>query len=90
MSEQDTQEFLGKCNVLGELWLNYRDDEQFTEFIDYNDLGLPLASILENKIAVLNESSERYINEAFGFLLELLEIEDQGFEELDELLSAAE
>ena len=64
--------------------------ETKTEFIDYNDLGLPLAYILENKIADLNESSERYINETFGLLLELLEIEDQGFEELDELLSAAE
>jgi hypothetical protein len=82
--------FENKCTVLAELWLNNRDEEQFTEFIDYNDLGLPLAYILENKIADLNESSERYINETFGLLLELLEIEDQGFEELDELLSAAE
>lgn len=51
---------------------------------------MPVAYILENKIADLNESSERYINETFGLLLELLEIEDQGFEELDELLSEAE
>ena len=82
--------FNNKCTVLAELWLTSRDDEQFTEFIEYNDLGLPLAYILDNEIADLNETSERYINETFGLLLELLEIEDQGFEGFDEVMSAAE
>ena len=82
--------FENKCTVLAELWLNNRDDDQFAEFIEYNDLGLPLAYVLENKIADLNDISERYINETFDLLLELLEIEDQGFEDFDEVMSAAE
>ena len=32
-----------KAGVLAELWINYRDDEDFTDFIEYNDIGLPLA-----------------------------------------------
>jgi hypothetical protein len=82
--------FENKCAVLSELWLSNRDDEQFTEFIEYNDIGLPLAYILENKIADLNDISENYINETFDLLLVLLEIEDQGFEDFDEVMSAAE
>jgi len=82
--------FENKCAVLSELWLNNRDDEQFEDFIEYNDIGLPLAYILDNDIAEVNETSEKYINETFELLLELLEVEDQGFEDLDEVMSAAE
>ena len=82
--------FENKCAVLSELWLNSRDDEQFAEFIEYNDIGLPLAYILDNGIADLNDTTENYINETFALLLELLEIVDQGFEDFEEVMSAAE
>jgi hypothetical protein len=82
--------FENKCAVLSELWLNNRDDEQFEDFIAYNDIGLPLAYILDNDIAEVNETSENFINETFDLLLVLLEIEDQGFEDFDEVMSAAE
>lgn len=82
--------FANKCAILGELWLSYRDDEDYEDFIEYNDIGLPLAYILDSKIAEGTSYSENYINETFALLLEKLEIEDQGFDDLDELLSAAE
>ena len=82
--------FENKCAILSQLWLNYRDEEQFTEFFEYNDLGLPLAYILDNKIADLNDTSQKFIDETFELLLELLELQDQGFESLDEMLKAAE
>ena len=82
--------FENKCAVLSELWLNNRDDEQFEDFIAYNDIGLPLAYILDNDIAEVNETSENFINETFDLLLVLLEIEDQGFDDFDEVMSAAE
>ena len=82
--------FENKCAVLSELWLNNRDDEQFEDFIEYNDIGLPLAYILVNDIAEVNETSENFINETFELLLVLLEIEDQGFEDFDEVMAAAE
>lgn len=28
--------------ILAELWMGYRDDAEFVEFIEYNDLGLLL------------------------------------------------
>ena len=82
--------YANKCAILGELWLNYRTDEDYEDFIEYNDIGLPLAYILDSNIAEGTTYSENYINETFDLLLERFEIEDQGFEDLDELLSAAE
>jgi len=80
--------FANKCAILGELWISYRDDEDYQEFIEYNDIGLPLAYILDSEIADLNDKSANYINETFALLLQMLEIEDEGFDGLDELLSA--
>jgi hypothetical protein len=34
--------FDNKISILAELWMNYRDDEELQDFIEYNDLGLPL------------------------------------------------
>jgi hypothetical protein len=82
--------YANKCAILGELWLSYRDDEDYQAFIAYNDIGLPLAYILDSNIAEGTSYSENYINETFDLLLEKFEIEDQGFEDLDELLNAAE
>jgi hypothetical protein len=87
MSEQDTQEFLGKCNILGELWLSYRDDEQFIDFVEYNDLGLPLAYAFANDIAKETELAERYINESYDLLTQALGVSDtEPFDSLEAML----
>lgn len=80
--------FGNKCSILAEIWLNYRADEDFEDFIEYNDVGLPLAYVLDNEIADANEASERFVNETFELLLQRFEIEDEGFESLDDILSA--
>jgi ribosomal protein L37E len=82
--------FENKCHILGDMWMSMRDAEDFEEFFEYNDLGLPLAYVLDNDMAVPNKKSHEFVNETFDLLLEQLEIEDSGFEELDELLNMAE
>jgi hypothetical protein len=72
------------------LWLNYRQDEQFQDFIEYNDLGLPLAYAIDNNIVKSSEMAQRFVEESFDVFLASLEIEDTGFENLDEMLSLAE
>jgi hypothetical protein len=69
------------------LWLNYRQDEEFQDFVEYNDLGLPLAYLIANNVVTEKSNTiEKFINESFELLLSGLEIEDSGFETLDELL----
>ena len=79
-----------KLTILADLWLNYRNDEEFKDFVEYNDLGLPIAYMLAYNIVALTESAKNFIDETFNLLLAGLEIEDTGFENLDELLDQAE
>jgi hypothetical protein len=90
MSESDenkTTPFSNKTAILADLWLNYRSDEDFEDFVEYNDLGLPLAYIIENGIVESTETAARFIEETFDLLLEGLDIEDTGFEDLDEIFA---
>jgi hypothetical protein len=75
-----------KCDILSELWIEYRSDEQFKDFVNYNDLGLPLAFAVSEGLVIPNENAIAMINETFVILLATLEIEDSGFDSLDDLL----
>ena len=87
MSETPTNHFFRKCEILGELWLNYRNDEQFQDFIEYNDLGLPLAYAFANEIAKETEIAERYVNESYELLAESLGVSGtEPFDSLEDML----
>jgi hypothetical protein len=89
--ENTTTAFENKCDILADVWLTYRNDEEFADFISYNDIGLPLAYVLSNEIVTKTDVAERFINETFDLLLAGLGIdEDKGWEFLDELLGDAE
>ncbi len=80
--------FENKTNILSDLWLNYRDDEDFEDFITYNDIGLPLAFALSEGIVKGTEISDKFINETFDLLLTGLEMEDteEGYDTLEDIL----
>ena len=79
--------YSNKLNILADLWLNYKDEPDFQDFIEYNDLGLPLAYAIGEDIVKTTPTAEKFINETFDLLLAGLETEDTGFETLDDLLS---
>ena len=79
--------YTDKCSILAELWLNYRSDEEFQDFIEYNDLGLPLAYAIDNDIVKSSEMAQRFVEETFDLFLASLETEDTGFDNLDDLLA---
>ena len=80
--------FSSQCEILADLWLNYRTDETFSDFIEYNDIGLPLAYAVTNGIAEVNEVGKSLIGETFDLLLEGLGTSDTGFDNLDDLLDS--
>jgi len=82
--------FENKTTILAELWMNYRDDDQIKDFIDYNDLGLPLAYLITNEIVIPTKQAELYINETYDLLLASLEVEDEEYQSLDEMMDSAE
>jgi hypothetical protein len=82
--------YTDKCAILADLWLNYRSDEEFQDFTEYNDLGLPLAYAIDNDIVKSTEMAQRFVEETFDLLLASLEVEDSGFETLNDLLEISE
>jgi hypothetical protein len=84
--------FSKRCEILADLWLNYKNDEQFQDFINYNDLALPFAYAVANNILDISVETqiEYFIDEAWRLLLEGLGLEDFGFDDLDGLLGLAE
>lgn len=81
---------MARCEILEDLWMNYRNDQNFEDYIEYNDLALPLAYAVANGLIEINEKIEPFINEAWDLLLKGFDIEDTGnFENLDELMDTA-
>ena len=78
--------FESKCSILADLWMNYRHEEEFQDFVEYNDMGLPLAFMASEDLATPRERGIAIINETFELLLSTLEVEDTGFESLDDLM----
>ncbi len=78
--------FENKITILSELWMNYRDDEDLQDFVEYNDLGLPLAYFLMNEIVLPTSQSELYINETYDLFIASLQVADREWESLDEVL----
>ena len=84
-------DFDTKCDILSELWSNYKKDKQFAQFFEYNDLGLPLAFAISNKIVESTAVSESYINETFDLFCGALSLDsDEDWISLDEMFDLRE
>lgn len=87
MTETTSTLYSNKVSILAELWMNYRNDTDFQDFIEYNDLGLPLAYAINEGIVSSSDLASRFIDETFDLFITGLGIEDEGFEDLDELFA---
>lgn len=81
-------DFFIKCEILGDLYQNYRED--FKDFIEFNDLGFPLAYFNSQGLALPSVDGVRFIEETWDLLLTELNVEDEGFQDLSHLLTSAE
>jgi hypothetical protein len=75
-----------RAEILAELWIGYKNNPDYQDFIQYNDLGLPLAYAVAHGIVEMNNQISMFVNETFDVLLSELGVEeDSGFEELGEI-----
>ena len=77
-----------KCEILCDLWTDYKTFESLQEFISYNDVGLPLAYATYTGIVESTPQAEGYIIDTFENLLTYLDIKDEGFSSTDEVFTA--
>jgi len=83
-------DFSSICQILGSLYSNYREDKEFKDFIEFNDLGLPLAYLTNENLCEVSDDGARYITETWQLFLAGLNMKDEGFEDLEQLLEIAE
>lgn len=83
---ENTTPFRDKAAILADLWMSFRGDEEWSDFFEYNDLGLPLAYAVSNNIAGKTDMLEKMVGETFDLLLQAVGEEDIGFDNLDDLL----
>ena len=79
--------FETKCKILADLWTDYKNNEDFQDFIDYNDLGLPMAYFICYGIVDVNPTAQKFVDETWNLFLRGLGLDDTGFASLDQLLS---
>jgi hypothetical protein len=82
-------DFKSQCNILGQLFYQYKEDKGFADFIEYNDIGLPIAYFVSEGLTTPNEDGMRYVQETWEMFVESLDVEDTGFESLEEILAVA-
>ncbi len=64
-----TTDFSNKVTILAELWMNYREDDHLDDFMEYNDLGLPMAYLLMNEIVLPNLLWQTNTDQRYFFIL---------------------
>jgi len=80
-------EISNQIAILADLYANYRDDKGFADFVEFNDMGLPLAYFANERLVTLSEDAMHYVAETFELFVGSLGIEDTGFTTLDEMLN---
>jgi hypothetical protein len=72
-----------KSGIMAELWMNYRDDKNFSDFFGYNDIGLPISYYLaEGLITELSPLGEQYIMETCDMFLAMLDVTEEDVDSL--------
>ena len=75
-----------RIKILADIWYNYRDDDDMRQFIEYNDIGLPLAWLISSDIVSSTDRAAKYINDSFQLLLDVLEAEDKEYQDFAQML----
>ena len=79
--------FETKCSILSDLWLNYKDNEELIDFVEYNDLGLPLAYLIHTNLVIPTDDGMPYVDETFDLLVSSLGLDlDTEYESLNQLM----
>ena len=74
-----------KCEILAEIFVDYKDDEDFKDLISYGDLGFPLAYCISNGIVKKTKKAKAMIEEVFDLTISSFGLEDEGFTDLEDL-----
>ena len=76
------------------MYLHYRDYDDFKEFAEYNDLGLPLAHVCAEGLAEIKPDGVVYIEQTYDLLVEAMgldpDVEYRSIEDMIDLLEPSD
>jgi hypothetical protein len=76
-----------KAEIITDFVVRNSQDEEYSEFFDYNDLGIPLAVAFNSGLCTLNDEGSKVLQETYELLCTELKVDpNQEFDDLDELL----
>jgi hypothetical protein len=81
-----TTEIASKCDILTDIWINHTENEWFADFIEINDLGLPMAYFISKGIVEMTPMAKDLVDNTFTDLLELFDVKDTGFTSLKDIV----
>jgi len=68
--------------------MDYKNDKYFKDFIEYNDIGLPIAFLIDNELVEPTQLAKQYVYETWDIFLAALEVvEDLGWESLEDIFN---
>ncbi|MCB0919260.1 MAG: hypothetical protein KDC39_11920 [Actinobacteria bacterium] len=68
-------QYIDKERVVGQAWFAVKNEESWKEVVNYCDLGMPLAYAAQSGlVGELGDSAKGFIEEAYGILLESVEL----------------
>ena len=82
-----TTDFSNQINILGEFYINYREDSELKDFLEFNDIGLPLAYLASEGLCDISDDGKKYVAESWEMFLLAMGITDEGFENLGEIFA---
>lgn len=89
-SEPTNTDFSKRCDLLNRFWMEFREEEAFESYFEYNDIGVPLAFAISEGIVKSTDTAEAYINEAYDLLCETLNIEIKTYDSLEDMMMEAD
>lgn len=86
----DTTPFSNRCEILSQIWMENRNSENLSDFIEYNDIGLPMAHYIAEKLVEPTAQGRIYIDETFELLLQVLGIPDDLYDDFGHMMQVFE
>ena len=79
--------FNKKLIILSDVYLHYRDDDEFKEFAEYNDLGLPLAHVCATGLAEIKPYGVDCIEETYDLLIDAMGLDpDAEYRNIEDMI----
>jgi hypothetical protein len=87
----DMNIYTSKIAVLADFYLNYRDQDPYKDFAEYNDIGLPLAYVVHQNLVETNPEGRAFIEETYDLLCSAMGIDpEQQYECFEDMLNEQE